>query len=264
MYSFRFQVAHSVQTPSFLWTAASSLRLQTSSQPGSQLCTNGSQQLSSQAKGSQDCDSGNDTSSPPSSKTGASHQGAANIKSSGFKLVTSPGKIKSTERDTVSDSGNSVTSYDSLCKPNDEDEAGKRCRWEAAEPAASKCSSLCIWTSLSYELLKHKHMRVCVCRDKMVPECHADSGPSSKASSGCWRRLSRISRSRRFSCSSSCSSNRSSSSRHWRRFSRSVSLSSCRWVSHLSDKLNWLNTRLQITDRFFFVVFFNDFCFLAL
>lgn len=97
--------------------------------------------------------------------------------------------------------------------------------------AETEGSSLSIWTYLNFELLKHKHMHVYVCRDEVVHGCNADSGPSSKASSGCWRRLSRSSRTRHFSSSSKTSS--SNSSRHSRRFSRSVSLSSYRWVSNI-------------------------------
>ncbi|XP_063050020.1 serine/arginine repetitive matrix protein 4 [Engraulis encrasicolus] len=55
----------------------------------------------------QDYDSGNDTSSPPSSKTGISRSNVSRLKSA----------LGRVEGDSASDSGNSVTSYVSLCKP---------------------------------------------------------------------------------------------------------------------------------------------------
>ncbi|KAK2838007.1 hypothetical protein Q5P01_015219 [Channa striata] len=88
-----------------------------SSKPGSELLRGkGSQHLSSQTKGPHDYDSGNDTSSPPSSKTGVSRASVADKKNHCQRLA-SPEKLKFTDRDNASDSGNSVTSYASLCKP---------------------------------------------------------------------------------------------------------------------------------------------------
>ncbi|XP_041958009.1 serine/arginine repetitive matrix protein 4 [Alosa sapidissima] len=63
--------------------------------------------LSNQNKGPQDYDSGNDTSSPPSSKTGVSMSNVSRVKST----------LGRVDGDSASDSGNSVTSYVSLCKP---------------------------------------------------------------------------------------------------------------------------------------------------
>uniref|UniRef100_A0A667ZXJ6 Serine/arginine repetitive matrix 4 n=1 Tax=Myripristis murdjan TaxID=586833 RepID=A0A667ZXJ6_9TELE len=77
--------------------------------------------LSSQIKGPHDYDSGNDTSSPPSSKTGVSRASVSEDKRNHCQGLTSPEKLKFTDRDNVSDSGNSVTSYASLCKPHVED-----------------------------------------------------------------------------------------------------------------------------------------------
>ncbi|XP_062399823.1 serine/arginine repetitive matrix protein 4 [Sardina pilchardus] len=62
---------------------------------------------SNQNKGPQDYDSGNDTSSPPSSKTGVSRSNVSRVKST----------LGRVDGDSASDSGNSVTSYVSLCKP---------------------------------------------------------------------------------------------------------------------------------------------------
>lgn len=136
-------------TPAWLSTADSSVCLQMSSQPEAQLFRIDSQQLASRDKGSHDYDSGNDTSSPPSSKASASQQDAANIKSGHFQLVPSAEKLRSTDKDDVSDSGNSVTSYASLCESSGEDGssggAGRRCRREAAG------SSQSVWTFLNFE-----------------------------------------------------------------------------------------------------------------
>ncbi|XP_054628423.1 serine/arginine repetitive matrix protein 4 isoform X2 [Dunckerocampus dactyliophorus] len=57
-----------------------------------------------------DCDSGNDTSSPPSCKTGTDG------KSTEHRRAASPAKLEFADKENSSDSGNSVTSYASLCK----------------------------------------------------------------------------------------------------------------------------------------------------
>ena len=62
--------------------------------------------LSNQNKIPQDYDSGNDTSSPPSSKTGVSRSNVCRVQS----------VLGRVDGDSASDSGNSVTSYVSLCK----------------------------------------------------------------------------------------------------------------------------------------------------
>ncbi|KAM9858210.1 serine/arginine repetitive matrix protein 4 [Aulostomus maculatus] len=90
-----------------------------SSKPGSELLAKGSQHLSSQTHGPHDYDSGNDTSSPPSSKTGVSRASVIDEKRDVCHRLPSPEKLRLT--DTVSDSGNSVTSYTSVCKPYRED-----------------------------------------------------------------------------------------------------------------------------------------------
>uniref|UniRef100_A0A8D0ANI9 Serine/arginine repetitive matrix 4 n=1 Tax=Sander lucioperca TaxID=283035 RepID=A0A8D0ANI9_SANLU len=93
-----------------------------SSKPGSELLHGkGSQHLSSQTEGPHDYDSGNDTSSPPSSKTGVSQANVTDDKKNHCKRLASPEKLKFTDKDNASDSGNSVTSYASLCKPYIED-----------------------------------------------------------------------------------------------------------------------------------------------
>ncbi|KAL0979037.1 hypothetical protein UPYG_G00179650 [Umbra pygmaea] len=71
--------------------------------------------LTNQRKGPQDYDSGNDTSSPPSTKTGVLRKNVISDKK--VRLLASPEKLKFTDGDNASDSGNSVTSYASLCKP---------------------------------------------------------------------------------------------------------------------------------------------------
>lgn len=93
-----------------------------SSQPRSQLLHGkGSQHLLNQTEGPHDYDSGNDTSSPPSSKTGVSQLSVTDKKRNHCKHLASPEKLKFTDRDNISDSGNSVTSYTSLCKSYRED-----------------------------------------------------------------------------------------------------------------------------------------------
>ncbi|KAM7415708.1 hypothetical protein PAMA_017985 [Pampus argenteus] len=93
-----------------------------SSKPGSELLQGkGSHHLLSQTDAPHDYDSGNDTSSPPSSKTGVSRASVTVGKQDHCQRLASPEKLKFTDRDNASDSGNSVTSYASLCKPYRED-----------------------------------------------------------------------------------------------------------------------------------------------
>ncbi|KAG9339625.1 hypothetical protein JZ751_023516 [Albula glossodonta] len=73
--------------------------------------------LSNQNKGRQDYDSGNDTSSPPSTKTNSSRSKVNEDKKGLSVEFHSPEKLRFTDGDNASDSGNSVTSYSSLCKP---------------------------------------------------------------------------------------------------------------------------------------------------
>ncbi|XP_056312835.1 serine/arginine repetitive matrix protein 4 [Danio aesculapii] len=70
---------------------------------------------SSNGKRRADYDSGNDTSSPPSSKTGITRSKVAG--NGKFSCQTSPEKLRLADGDNASDSGNSLTSYDSLGKP---------------------------------------------------------------------------------------------------------------------------------------------------
>ncbi|CAL8344681.1 unnamed protein product [Lota lota] len=67
--------------------------------------------------GHHDYDSGNDTSSPPSNKNSVSQPSGIADSSNQCQDLASPDKLKITERDNASDSGNSVTSYASLCNP---------------------------------------------------------------------------------------------------------------------------------------------------
>ncbi|XP_059192631.1 serine/arginine repetitive matrix protein 4 [Centropristis striata] len=169
------------------------------SKPGSELLHgNGSQHLSSRAEGPHDYDSGNDTSSPPSSKTGVSQASVTDNKRNQCKRLASPEKLKFTDRDNASDSGNSVTSYASLCKPYVED-------------------------GLSATLFTGNGKR-----EQITLGCRVEVVRSPKAS-GCSRRMSETSRRRlKTRSSSSRSRSRSSgSSRYSGRYSRSLSLSSC-------------------------------------
>lgn len=80
------------------------------SNPGKVLFNGGgAQNLPNRREGPHDYDSGNDTSSPPSSKTGVSQASAAEY--------ARTGRVASAFRDSASDSGNSVTSFASSCKP---------------------------------------------------------------------------------------------------------------------------------------------------
>ncbi|XP_006803940.1 serine/arginine repetitive matrix protein 4 [Neolamprologus brichardi] len=169
-----------------------------SSKPASEILHgNGSQHLTSQTVGPHDYDSGNDTSSPPSSKTGVS-QGSVTLdnKSNSCQRVASPGKLKFTERDNVSDSGNSVTSYASLCKPYGED-------------------------GLSATLFSGNGKR-----EQITLGCRLEVARSPKTSS-CSERRSDLSQGRPKTRSSSSRSRSSGSSRYSGRYSRSPSLSSC-------------------------------------
>nr|XP_020479596.1 serine/arginine repetitive matrix protein 4 [Monopterus albus] len=169
-----------------------------SSKPGGELLHGkGPQQLSSQTEVPHDYDSGNDTSSPPSSKTGVSRTSVTDKKNHCQRLA-SPEKLKFTDRDNASDSGNSVTSYASLCKPYGEDGL-----------------SATIFTASDK-------------REQITLGCRVQAVRSPKASS-CSQRMSK-SFQRRLKTRSSSSRSRSRSSRSSRysgRYSRSPSLSSC-------------------------------------
>uniref|UniRef100_A0A3B4XUH8 Serine/arginine repetitive matrix 4 n=1 Tax=Seriola lalandi dorsalis TaxID=1841481 RepID=A0A3B4XUH8_SERLL len=169
-----------------------------SSKPGSELLPGkGSQHLSRQTDGPHDYDSGNDTSSPPSSKTGVSRASVTDNKRSHCQRLASPEKLKFADRDNASDSGNSVTSYASLCKPYGED-------------------------SLSATLFSI----TLGCRVEVVRPPKTSSR-SQRMSASSRRRL-------KTRASSSRSRSRSSgSSRYSGRYSRSPSMSSYRWVRHL-------------------------------
>ncbi|XP_044052897.1 serine/arginine repetitive matrix protein 4 isoform X2 [Siniperca chuatsi] len=170
-----------------------------SSKPGSELLhRKGSQHLLSQTEGPHDYDSGNDTSSPPSSKTGVSRASVTDNKRNHCKRLASPEKMKFTDRDNVSDSGNSVTSYASLCKPYVED-------------------------GLSATLFSGNGKR-----EQITLGCRVEVVRSPKTSS-CSQKMSKSSRRRlKTRSSSSRSRSRSSgSSRYSGRYSRSLSLSSC-------------------------------------
>ncbi|XP_074525736.1 serine/arginine repetitive matrix protein 4 [Halichoeres trimaculatus] len=170
-----------------------------SSKPVDELLhTNGSQDLSSHIEVPHDYDSGNDTSSPPSSKTGVSRASVADNKRSHCQRLASPEKLKFNDRDNVSDSGNSVTSYASLCRPYGDD-------------------------GLSAALFSANSKR-----EQITLGCRVEVVRSPKTSS-CSQRMNKSSGRRLKSRpSSSRSRSRSSgSSRYSGRYSRSPSLSSC-------------------------------------
>ncbi|XP_051955979.1 serine/arginine repetitive matrix protein 4 [Xyrauchen texanus] len=73
--------------------------------------------LSNKGKGHAEYDSGNDTSSPPLIKTGITRSKVAGNGKVSCQQLKSPEKLRLSDGDNASDSGNSLTSYDSLGKP---------------------------------------------------------------------------------------------------------------------------------------------------
>ncbi|MGH0176393.1 UNVERIFIED_CONTAM: hypothetical protein FKN15_073641 [Acipenser sinensis] len=74
--------------------------------------------VSNQHKGHQDYDSGNDTSSPPTTKTGLPRSKDDEEKNIVYQVkLPSPEKLRFNDDDSGSDSGNFVSSYSSLCQP---------------------------------------------------------------------------------------------------------------------------------------------------
>ncbi|XP_026100648.1 serine/arginine repetitive matrix protein 4 isoform X2 [Carassius auratus] len=73
--------------------------------------------ISNKGKGHADYDSGNDTSSPLSSKTGITKSKVTGKGKFLCQDLTPPEKLRLAHGDNASDSGNSLTSYDSLSKP---------------------------------------------------------------------------------------------------------------------------------------------------
>lgn len=171
-----------------------------SSKPGSELLQEKqSQLLLGQTEAKHDYDSGNDTSSPPSCKTGVSRKSVTELKRSHSQRLASPEKLKFTDRDNASDSGNSVTSYASLCKAYGED-------------------------SLSATISSPNSKR-----EEITLGCRLQVVESAKASC-CSQRMNRASRKPAKSRTSSRSSSRSrssGSSRYKGHYSHSPSLSSC-------------------------------------
>ncbi|KAM9393862.1 serine/arginine repetitive matrix protein 4 [Pholidichthys leucotaenia] len=158
-----------------------------------------SQQLLSQSEGAHDYDSGNDTSSPPSSKTGVSRGSVTGIMGNHCQRAAAPEKLKCTYGDNVSDSGNSVTSYASSCKPYGDDSLsatlfsgnGRReqisfgCQVEVVRsPKTSSCS--------------HRRRRL----SRRQLKARSSSSRSRSRSSGSSRYSARYSRSPLSSCSS--------------------------------------------------------------
>ncbi|XP_068460993.1 serine/arginine repetitive matrix protein 4 [Clinocottus analis] len=171
-----------------------------SSEPGREvLHGKGPQRLSGRTEVPHDYDSGNDTSSPPSSKTGVFQASVTDDKRNQCKRLASPEKLKFTDRDSASDSGNSVTSYASLCKPCAED-------------------------GLSAALFSGNGKRGQItlgCRVEVV-RSPKTSGCSQRRRKSSGRRMKK-----RRSSSSRSRSRSSGSSRYSGRYSRSLSLSSC-------------------------------------
>uniref|UniRef100_A0A1A8DDP6 Serine/arginine repetitive matrix 4 n=1 Tax=Nothobranchius kadleci TaxID=1051664 RepID=A0A1A8DDP6_NOTKA len=181
--------------------------------PGSKLLNGGgSRDLSGHVEGPRDYDSGNDTSSPPSSKTGVS--APENKRGLCQRLASLPVKQTLSYKDSSSDSGNSVTSYASSCKPYEEDSSS------AAVLRGNSKSS-----------------------EQMTLGCQVEVVRSPK-------RRSRSSGRRLKSHSSSSSRSRSSGSfRHSGRYSRSPSLHSCSSYSRSLSNSSGLRRRGSLSSR---------------
>uniref|UniRef100_A0A1A8ICU4 Serine/arginine repetitive matrix 4 n=1 Tax=Nothobranchius kuhntae TaxID=321403 RepID=A0A1A8ICU4_NOTKU len=181
--------------------------------PGSKLLNGGgSRDLSGLVEGPRDYDSGNDTSSPPSSKTGVS--APENKRGLCQRLASLPVKQTFSYKDSSSDSGNSVTSYASSCKPYEEDSSS------AAVLRGNSKSS-----------------------EQMTLGCQVEVVRSPK-------RRSRSSGRRLKSHSSSSSRSRSSGSfRHSGRYSRSPSLHSCSSYSRSLSNSSDLRRRGSLSSR---------------
>ncbi|XP_040051447.2 serine/arginine repetitive matrix protein 4 isoform X2 [Gasterosteus aculeatus] len=175
-----------------------------SSGPGGEISRGkASQHSSGHAEVPHDYDSGNDTSSPPSSKTGVCQSAVGDNKRNRCRRPSAYG-------DNASDSGNSVTSYASLCKPYAED--GVSAAIFSGDGKRGQITLGC---------------RVEVVRSPKTSRC---SQRRRKASGRRTKRRPSSSRSR---------SRSSGSSRYCGRYSRSASLSSCssysRSASHSAD-----------------------------
>ncbi|XP_013866609.1 serine/arginine repetitive matrix protein 4 isoform X1 [Austrofundulus limnaeus] len=198
------------------------------SKSGSELFKGGrSQELAYLAKGPRDYDSGNDTSSPPSSKTGVSRASAAeNKKNLCQPLASLNKKQKCSYKDNSSDSGNSVSSYASSCKHSEEDSL-------SAIVFRGNCKSEQITLGCQVEVVRSSKKRSRSSRRRL--KSHSSSSRS--RSSGIFRHSGRRSRSPSlYSCSSSSRS--LSDSSVVRRRGSVVSLSSRGSYSrHSADRL---------------------------
>ncbi|KAF0034255.1 hypothetical protein F2P81_014321 [Scophthalmus maximus] len=222
-----------------------------SSKPGGELSHGkGPQHSSSQTEGPHDYDSGNDTSSPLSSKTGVSLSSVADNKGSTCQRAASPEKLKFTDRDNASDSGNSVTSYTSLCKPYREDSLsatlfsgnGKRTRHSKRAPKRRTDAKHARKVSgkrqrrKSYSPMKKRrrdspsHLearRITSARKRPIPYFRPSPSSSSRSTSvSSWSSLFTRSRSRSPIHSISRSRSRSHSYSSYSRYSRSSSFNS--------------------------------------
>ncbi|RVE67862.1 hypothetical protein OJAV_G00086120 [Oryzias javanicus] len=178
--------------------------------------------------GAQDCrdgphdyDSGNDTSSPPSSKTGVSQASAAEY--------VRTGRVASAFRDSASDSGNSVTSFASSCKP-----------FGGNSLSATLCNQISnreqITLGCHVEVVGSSAITSCESRRRSSSQTKGRSSSSRSGSSGSSRYLGRYSRSSSLSSRSSYS--RSPSHSDVRRRGSKTSLSSRGSYSrHSADRL---------------------------
>ncbi|KAF6716143.1 Serine/arginine repetitive matrix protein 4 [Oryzias melastigma] len=178
--------------------------------------------------GAQDCrdgphdyDSGNDTSSPPSSKTGVSQASAAEY--------ARTGRVASAFRDSASDSGNSVTSFASSCKPFGEN--------SLSAPLCNQISNReQITLGCHVEVVGSSAITSCESRRRSSSQTKGRSSSSRSRSSGSSRYLGRYSRSSSLSSRSSYS--RSPSHSDVRRKGSKSSLSSRGSYSrHSADRL---------------------------
>lgn len=179
-----------------------------------------------------DYDSGNDTSSPPSCKTAVSEL----KRSQSAQRLTSPDKHKFTDRDNGSDSGNSVTSYASLCKTY----GGDSLSTSRFSPNGKRREEITLGCGLQEEAVKsccsHRGSRACRRAGRSRTSSHSSS---SSRYSGSYRHHSRSS-----SLSSYSSYSRSPSSSPGVRRRSSSRESSCRYsVDRLRDRRRTSSSR---------------------
>ncbi|XP_041083319.1 serine/arginine repetitive matrix protein 4-like isoform X2 [Polyodon spathula] len=182
--------------------------------------------VTNQNEGHQGYDSGNDTSSPPSTKTGLPRSKDDKEKNIVYQVgLPSPEKLRFNNADSSSDSGNSVSSYSSLCQPllstspvtsKIEREVSSPCLGAVGE---KRRTSSPVGGSLSLRGLSRTHL-------------HSSSRSCSSRSSSCSSRSPEHKLSPDYSRNRSLSSGESYSAKSRKRSLESWSSESCRSPSY--------------------------------